>query len=123
MGAGVSRSGCPIFRCRTRTPRRFASSATGMSRRMGDAGIRFPRSETCARASARDGGSAVTALGRETSVGALVRVDLGPLQPAGEVHVDGLPLGEDLDPGDARLPVAVPRVLDSAEGQVDFRAD
>src|SRR5512134_2594645 len=107
MGAGVSRSGCPMFRCRTRTPRRFAASARGMSRRIGDAGIRLPRSETCARASAADGESAVTIRDRETSVGALVGVDLRPLEASREVHVYGLPLGEDFDAGDSGLAVPV----------------
>src|SRR5687768_18453699 len=100
-----------MFRWRMRTPRFFAASASGISRRMGDAGMRSPRAETRARASAVAVESFVTALDSRSSVGALVGVDLGPLQPAGEVHVDGLPLGEDLDPGDARFPVAVSGVL------------
>ena len=52
-----------------------------------------------------------------------MRVDLRPLQLAREVDVDRLPLGEDVEAGDARLAVAVARVLHAAERQVDLGAD
>ena len=52
-----------------------------------------------------------------------MRVDLRLLQLAREVDVDRLPLREDVEAGDARLAVAVARVLDAAEGQVHLGAD
>src|SRR5262245_49743084 len=45
MQAGVSRSGWPMLRWYTCTPRRLASSASGISLRMGEAGIRRARFE------------------------------------------------------------------------------
>src|SRR5207245_4793878 len=52
-----------------------------------------------------------------------VRVDLRLLELARKVHVDGLPLREDVEAGDPRLAVAVARILDAAEGQVHLGAD
>src|SRR3989304_8268191 len=52
-----------------------------------------------------------------------VRVNLRPLQGAAVIHVDALPFRENVDAGDAGLAVTVARLLDAAEGQVDFSAD
>src|SRR3954453_10911781 len=49
-------------------------------------------------------------------------VDLGLLEPARVVHVDRLPLGEDVERGLPRLAVAVARLLGAAEGQVHLGA-
>src|SRR5829696_3781935 len=54
--------------------------------------------------------------------GMLDVVDLRPLELAGVVDVDGLPLREDVERRLARLAVAVTRVLRAAEGEVDLRA-
>src|SRR5437867_2504260 len=53
----------------------------------------------------------------------LAGVDLRSLQGSGVVDVDRLPLAEDIDPGHARLAVAVAGLLRSAERQMHFRAD
>ena len=52
-----------------------------------------------------------------------VRVDLRPCSLPREVDVDRLPLGEDVEARDARLAVAVARVLHAAERQVHLGAD
>ena len=49
-------------------------------------------------------------------------VDLGPLQPAAEVDVDRLPLGERVERGVAGLAVAVAGLLPAAERQVRLGA-
>src|SRR5262245_30674712 len=49
------------------------------------------------------------------TAGLFVRVDLGLLEPARVVNVDGLPLGEDVEASDARLAMPVAGVLDPAE--------
>src|ERR671910_844409 len=54
--------------------------------------------------------------------GMLDVVDLRPLELAGVVDVDGLPLREDIERRLAGLAVAVARVLRAAEGEVDLRA-
>src|SRR5438270_9755939 len=50
-------------------------------------------------------------------------INLRPLELAAVVHVNALPLGEDVQDLRAGLAVAVARGLRAAEGQVDFRAD
>src|SRR6188508_2650899 len=49
-------------------------------------------------------------------------VNLGPLQPSAEVHVDRLPLGERVESGVAGLAVAVAGLLPAAEWQVRLGA-
>src|ERR1041384_4848516 len=50
-------------------------------------------------------------------------VDLRPLELSAIVHVDRLPLREDIEHGPAPLTVAVPGPPDAAEGHVGFGAD
>src|SRR5437868_2296591 len=52
--------------------------------------------------------------------GVLGNVHLGALQLAAVVHVDRLPLGEHVQPGLARLAVAVAGAARAAEGQLDL---
>src|ERR1019366_6131574 len=55
---------------------------------------------------------------------ALLRpVDLRLLQLVGVIHVDGLPLGVEINRADAPLAMAVAGGLGAAEGQMDFCAD
>ena len=53
----------------------------------------------------------------------VIRVDLRPLQAAAVVHVDRLPLGEDLERGLAGLAVAVAGAAGAAERELDLGAD
>src|SRR5689334_13475768 len=55
--------------------------------------------------------------------GFLGEVDLGALELAAIVYIDGLPLGEYIQPGLARLTVAVTGAPRAAKRQLDLRAD
>ena len=57
------------------------------------------------------------------AISVLSVVDLGPLEPARVVHVDGLDLAELLDAAAAGLPEAVAGVLRAAERKRDLGAD
>src|SRR5258708_30710097 len=80
-------------------------------------GLRYPACRTL------ESGRAIPEGGAGMSNCLLRPVDLRLLQRVGVIHVDGLPLGVEVNCADAALAMAVARCLGSAEGQVNFSAD
>src|SRR5581483_9838780 len=52
-----------------------------------------------------------------------LRINLGALEAAAVIHIDRLPLSEELKCAQAGLAVAVAGAARAAEGQLDLRAD
>src|SRR5574341_2032052 len=52
-----------------------------------------------------------------------IQIDLGPLELIRVIHVDGLPLGIEINGADAAFAVPVAGLLGAAEGQVHLGAD
>src|SRR5262245_37233830 len=83
-----------------------------------------PASNTASRvASSASAGTNQTSLTRLPNTPELLVVDLGALERAGVVDVDGLPLREHVERGLARLAVAVSGLLDATERQMHLGAD